>query len=86
VNIIGKNIDTVCRLLKIYGVANRVYAAEIDNFKIYRSQIYGLANVYSFNYKSKHYYVSDDHSLMDNPKFIENVFKELDPTLVGLIM
>ncbi|HMT55882.1 MAG TPA: hypothetical protein PKD20_03320 [Candidatus Saccharibacteria bacterium] len=61
-------------------------ASNIENFKAYRSQIFGRANIYSFVYKSKQYYVTDDYSLMDNSKFVTDVLSEVAPKLNGKLL
>lgn len=78
-----KYIETACRLLELYDVAPSVNTNEIRNFKTYQSNIYGMANIYSFQYKDNHYYICDDHSLMDNPKFIKNVLKQFNSNIKG---
>ena len=65
-----------CELLKAYAISKNVDQAEIDSFKIYKSRLYGFCNVYSFRYKDRDYLVSDDYSLMDDPKYIKAVFED----------
>lgn len=79
----SKSIDTACRLLELYKVAKNTDTKEISSFKIYKSKIYGMTKVYSFDFKNKHYYISDDYSLMDNPDFIRNVLEQINPSLKG---
>lgn len=45
-----------------------------------------MANVYSFEYHGKQYYVSDDYSLMDNPQYVKNILVDVEPALTGQIL
>ncbi len=77
------DINIACRLLELYQIAGAVSANNLSNFKIYKSKIYGMQRVLSFDFRNKHYYVSDDYSLMDNPKFIKDVIEDIIPNLKG---
>lgn len=81
-----EKLDVLCRLLESYQVADKVSPDEIKNFKTYKSQLYGMAHVYSFGYKDRRYYVTDDYSLMDNPKYVQDVFAEIDPQTTGTLL
>lgn len=77
----------ICRqLLEIYGSGSDVIQSDVKDFKVYRSQLYGRTNVYSFIYKNNRYYVTDDYSLMDVPEYIKNVFKDINPQLSGVLL
>lgn len=65
-----------CKLLKAYAISKNVDTVEIENFKKYKSRMFGFCDVYSFTYKNRDFLVSDDYSLMDDPKFIKAVFEE----------
>jgi hypothetical protein len=73
----------LARLLELFAVAQSITPDEIKNLKVHSSHIYGLQTVYSFDYDTKHYYVTDDYSLMDNEQYIRHVLEEFTPTLTG---
>ena len=79
-----KNI--VCRLLKLYAVAENINTKDVVNLIIYNSRIYGLKDVYSFDYKDNHFYITNDYSLMDNPRYIKNILDEINPNLKGSVV
>ena len=64
------------RLLVAYEISKNVDTVEIKHFKKYKSRLFGFCNVYSFTYKNRDFLVSDDYSLMDDPKYIKAVFKD----------
>ncbi len=42
-----------------------------------------MQDVYSFDYKENHFYITNDYSLGDNLKYIQNVLIEVNPKLKG---
>jgi hypothetical protein len=78
---------TICsKLLELYSIGKNVTPSELQNLVVRKSQVYGLANIYGFDYKNHRYYASDDYSLMDNPVCIQEVFAEVDPALTGKLL
>lgn len=71
------------QLLQLYGVLKNAKPSEVTNIKSHKSSIYGMQHVYSFQYKDTKFYITDDYSLMDNPKFIRDVIAEFTPLLKG---
>lgn len=80
---IAAKIKICIRLLELYKVGDHIGVSDIGDFKAFKSQLYGFMNVYSFDYKNHRYYVTDDYSLMDDPKFIKNVLADAIPKLNG---
>ena len=78
--------EIACRLLEMYQVANCVNEDEIKELTTHSSKRYGMQHIYSFSYKDKHYYASDDYSLIDNPKFVKDVLMEIVPKLNGRLL
>ena len=78
-----KTITICCKLLEIYQVAQAPSLDEIKGFKKYKAQRYGFTNVYSFDYKNKHYYVSDDYSLADSPKYLRDILEDISLMVKG---
>jgi uncharacterized membrane protein len=78
-----KNIGIACSLLKMYEIAVNVSSDEIKKFKTYKSNLYGMQHIYSFDYRNKQYYITDDYSLMDKPKLIRDIIEEIKPNLKG---
>ena len=64
------------RLLAAYEIDKEVTETEIKDLQIHKSRMYGFHSVYSFRYKNREYLVSDDYSLMDDPKYIKAVFED----------
>ncbi len=69
-----KNLCT--KLLVAFGIDKRVDISDVKDLKKYKSQLYGMCDVYSFSYKNRKYLISDDYSLMDEPKYIKIVFED----------
>jgi hypothetical protein len=82
----ANQIKICVRLLELYGVGSDIGDSDIKNFKAYKSQTYGFMNVYSFDYKNNRYYASDDYSLMDEPKYVEDVLNDIIPMLNGKLL
>lgn len=40
----------------------------------------------TFNYKGKHYYLVDDYSLGDAPKYVQDILEEINHLLKGKIL
>lgn len=79
-------IKICVRLLELYSVDSDVDAGNIESFKAYKSHLFGCTNIYSFIYKNKSYYATDDYSLMDNPKFVIDVLSEVVPKINGKLL
>lgn len=81
-------LEELCtKLLTAYGVVKAAPSQQsIQNIKVYRSGLYGRAQVIGFTHLSTRYYASDDYSLDDNPKFIEEVFRDIDHILKGHLL
>jgi hypothetical protein len=86
VNKSAKETEKACRLLEMYQVATCVNEGEIKELKTHNSKQYGMQHIYSFSYKDKRYYATDDYSLMDNPKFVKDVLLEVVPKLNGRLL
>ncbi len=82
----AQETEIACRLLEMYQVAYCVNEGEIKELRTHNSKRYGMQHIYSFVYKDKHYYATDDYSLMDSPKFVRNVLMELVPNLHGKLL
>lgn len=77
------SIDIAYRLLRLYDVAGSGSSDDIKNFKRYKSKLFGMQDVFSFDYHNKHYSIINDYSLMDNPKYIRDVIEEINPHIKG---
>ncbi len=78
-----EKISVVYRLLKLYGVAGNGKTSDIKNFKSYKSSLYGMQDVYRFDYLNRHFYVTNDYSLMDSPEYIKALLEEIKPLIKG---
>lgn len=67
----------------MYNVADKINPEELIDFKTHKSTLYGMTNIFSFTYGGKHYYITDDYSLMDDPRFIKDVLQGVCPNLKG---
>lgn len=64
------------RLLSEYGIDRKINQVDIKQLKIYKSRMYGFCNIYSFSFKNRNFLVSDDYSLMDDPKYIKAILED----------
>lgn len=55
----------------------------IADFKVFKSQLYGLGDTYSFNLNSVHFYICNDYSLDENLRYVENILSEINHVLEG---
>lgn len=74
------------KALEAFGVEKNVNANNIKNIKVHSSQLYALGPVFTFDYKDKHYYLVDDYSLGDDPKYVQDILKEINHLLKGEIL
>jgi hypothetical protein len=82
----AKETEIACRLLEMYKVATCVEDDEIKELTTHNSNQYGMQHIYSFVYKDKHYYATDDYTLMDDYKFVKDVLMEIVPKLNGKLL
>ncbi|GAC1391481.1 MAG: hypothetical protein NVSMB46_04120 [Candidatus Saccharimonadales bacterium] len=79
-------IKNVCRLLELYGISEKISTKDVVKLEIYKSKIYGMQDVYSFDFKDSHYYITNDYSLNDSPKYIKDILIEVNPNLKGSVV
>lgn len=81
------DILTICaNLLNNYDEADNATYKDIENVSVNKSQQYGLMHVYGFTYNGVQYYVSDDYSLNDDARLVENVIRDINNTLQGQLL
>jgi hypothetical protein len=78
--------NLICQILRSYAITKNVLPEHIKNISVYQSQIYGMQQVIKFEYLNHQYYISNDYSLMDNPKFVHDVLSEVNPDLEGKLL
>lgn len=71
------------KLLETYGIAKNISSEDIMNFKIYKSNLLGMQNIYGFEFSGVKYYATDDYTLTDNLENIKRVLEEINPKLTG---
>jgi len=74
------------KALDAFGVDKNIDANYIKNVKTHSSQLYALGSVFTFDYKDKHYYLVDDYSLADDPKYVQDILEEINHLLKGNIL
>ena len=73
-------------LLNLYKEATNASPHEIVALHSHKAQQYALTDIYSFLYKGVKYYVSNDYSLGDNPKYVENLIRDINHNLDGQLL
>lgn len=73
-------------LLNMYGEATNATPEEIQDVHTFNAQQFGRTNIYRFVYKGVKYYVSDDYSLNDTPKYVEMLLGDIDSMLTGSLL
>ena len=81
-----RNRNICIRLLVLFQVAKIVAPKDITNLKVYTSQNYAYGPVYAFDYNNKRYYVIDDYSLNDDPRYVKKILLDINPLLKGNIL
>lgn len=61
--------------LESFEVEKNIEVNKIKNVKVHRSQLYARGPVYTFDYKDNHFYLMDDYSLSDNPRYLQDIFE-----------
>lgn len=71
------------RLLASFKADANIKAADLKKFRVSESKLYARGPIYVFVYKDKRYYVVDDYSLADNPKWVKDILLENNHLLEG---
>ena len=74
------------KALEIYGIDDQVDTKDIKNEGFHTSDWYALGPVFTFDYKGSHYYLVNDYSLGDDPKYVENILSDINHLLKGEIV
>lgn len=80
------NAELVARILEEYRIDQAVSPNEITNLKVFKAQQYGLTQIFSFKYKDRKFYISDDYTLGDNPKYVKNLIEDINHLVKGGIV
>lgn len=82
-----EEVNSICaNLLNLYEQADGASSHEINTLRVHKAQQYALADIYSFFYDGVKYYVSNDYSLDDNPKYVEALIRDVDHSLTGRLL
>ncbi|MEI6481377.1 MAG: hypothetical protein WCO19_03670 [Candidatus Saccharibacteria bacterium] len=74
------------KVLEAFGVGKNIDADDIKNVIEHSSQLYALGPVIAFDYNDRHYYLVDDYSLNDDPKYVQDILEEINHLLKGRIL
>lgn len=81
------NIFVTCaELLVLYGEADEVASVKLKELQTYQAKRYAFADIYGFKYNDARYYVTNDYSLNDSLKYVDNVLRDIDHNLEGSLL
>ena len=80
------NINLAAKILEQYQIDSNISPDEISNMKEHKAQQYGLTNILSFYYSRRKFYISDDYSLGDNPKYVKDLIQDINHLISGDIV
>jgi len=75
--------ELICSVLEEFAVADKVDPEKIENLRVVKSKLYGMCDVFEFDFNGNHYYISNDYSLDDNPKYFEEILLDINHMLKG---
>ena len=76
----------IVTILEKFGLGKNIQITSIEHIQKFKSDSYALGDVWSFDYQGRHYYISNDYSLDNNPKYIRNVFEDVNRLLKGQLI
>lgn len=74
------------RVLEGFKIAEKVEPDELMDFRSGLSQLYARGPIYIFRYKRNRYYIVNDYSIDDDPKFVKNILLERNHLLKGHLL
>ena len=77
------NTEIISKVLKAFGISDSVDQEKIENLRVVKSKLYGMCDVFEFDFNGNHYYISNDYSLNDNPKYFEEILLDINHLLRG---
>jgi len=80
------NVELAAKILEEYRIHTHISPDEIINMKEHKAQQYGLTKILSFHYSSRKFYISDDYSLGDNPKYVKDLIQDINHLVGGDIV
>ena len=80
------NTELAAKILEGYRIAEAVSSDEISNFKVHKAQRYALTQILSFKYQDRKFYISNDYSLGDNPKYVKDLIEDINHLVKGTIV
>lgn len=80
------NNELVAKILEKYRIDETVSSDEISDLTIHKAQQYALTRIFSFKYKDRKFYISDDYSLGDNPKYVKDLIQDINHFVKGNIV
>jgi hypothetical protein len=75
--------ELICSVLEEFAVVDKVDQEKIENLRVVKSKLYGMCDVFEFDFNGNHYYISNDYSLNDNPKYFEEILLDINHLLRG---
>jgi len=73
----------IIKVLEAFGITDDAKLEKIENLKVHSSKLYGMCDVFEFDFIKNHYYISNDYSLGDNPKYFEEILLDINHLLKG---
>jgi hypothetical protein len=73
----------ICRVMEAFGITEDAKPEKIENLRVVKSKLYGMCDVFEFDFNGNHYYISNDYSLNDNPKYFEEILLDINHLLRG---
>lgn len=80
------NKKLISQILEAFGVAYNIEPEKIENLKVHKSKLYGMCDVFAFDFNGHHYYISNDYSLDDNPQYFKEILLDLNHLLKGNVI
>lgn len=71
------------KILEAYHIHSSISSRDIHDFKLYNAQRYAFAKILSFSYRGRTFYVSNDYSLNDDPEYLKDVIRDINPLVAG---
>ncbi|MEI6755764.1 MAG: hypothetical protein WCK80_01985 [bacterium] len=79
----NNNLSIITKVLEAFGVAGDVKPDSIENLKVIKSKDFGMCDVFKFDFNNAHYYISNDYSLDDDPKYFREILLNINHLLTG---